>query len=164
MTRAGAMTCVHIRKKVSQGVSVSVCLSACHNTAVVLITAVKRPVRLPVLPSTRICADLHCTNSPALNTRRESECIVDCFRSQWHTTLTWCKARGRVPLRVGAAACLWLGLFWSSLSGGLEGVGAVCFICTGQVKLEGVKWRQSSAVSEVWTSWELLLIYRNIRL
>lgn len=37
------------------------------------------------------------------------------------------------------AAGLCLALFWSSLSGGLEGVGAVCFIYRGQVKLQGVK-------------------------
>jgi len=72
----------------------SVCLSVCHacfgyhNTAVVLITAVKRSVRLLVLPSTRICADLHFTNSSALIARRESECIVQSFRSELHTALT----------------------------------------------------------------------------
>ena len=62
------------------------CLSVTHisvnyNTADVLITAVQMPVRLLVLPSTWICADLHCINSPAPNTRRESECIVDSFIS-----------------------------------------------------------------------------------
>jgi hypothetical protein len=131
-----------------QGMSVclSVCLSVCHacfgdhNTAVVLITAVKRPVRLLVLPSTRICADVHYRNPPALSTRRESECVVNSCRPERHAILTQCKAPGRASLAVGAEiAHPAARLFWSCLSGRLEGVGAVCFICTGQVKLEGVK-------------------------